>query len=286
MVSQQKIVFVENLYEKLKNKEFGIINVMDVPTSSLQQIRKILEEKRYYLKVIKKSLFIKTLEKLSKENEIYSKIIDKINKQDRITLMLIMPSETINPFVLVKTLEENKSYRYAKVGDIAEEDILVKAGPTDIQAGPALSDFKKLGIPAKVDGGKIVIAEDKVVAKKGDKITPELVSLLQKLNIKPIPVKLKLILYFDGKTIYEEDVLSIPLERYIEDIKNGLRKAFSLSIQIVYPDKSNIRIILSKAYRISRNLSIKLNIPTKENIKDILGNAIRIAENLRRKVNL
>ncbi len=44
MVSQQKVVYVNSLYDILsKSKIIGIANVIDIPTDSLQEIRKKLK---------------------------------------------------------------------------------------------------------------------------------------------------------------------------------------------------------------------------------------------------
>jgi len=65
MVSQQKILYVNDLYSKLSNsKVIGIANVMDIPTNSLQVIRKKLKEMGIDVKVVKKNLFVKALERI------------------------------------------------------------------------------------------------------------------------------------------------------------------------------------------------------------------------------
>ena len=284
MVSQQKVIFVQELSEKIKGKPFGIANVMDIPSSALQQMRKRLREIGFDLKVVRKTLLIKALERLVETNENYKKIIDMIESNKRVTVMLMVPLKEINPFSLNKIFEENKVYRYAKAGDVALEDIVIKAGPTNFTPGPILTEFKKFGIQTKIDGGKISIVEDKVVAKRGDVITPELAAFLQKLDIKPIPIKLRIILFYDGKTIYTEDILLTPLDKYLEDIKVGLRKALALSVEIGYPTRDSIKLILNRAIKIANITSIKTAMPTKENIKTLLSNAIRIGRKIEERM--
>jgi len=287
MVAKWKIEYVQNLKEKLSNAAiFGISNVMDIPASSLQQIRKSLREKGFELKVVRKRLLIKALEDLAKADKDYEKIIEILRNNKRITIMLLIPKEYINPFIINKILEESKSYREARPGDVLEEDVVVRAGPTDFQAGPILSEFKKFNIKTKVEGGKIVIVEDTVVAKKGDVVSNELADFLKKLNITPIPVKVKLLLVYDKKTLYTEDVLSIPLEKYIEDLKRAFKKAFVVSVHIGYPTKENIRVLLRKGIENGYKLSVKTNIPTKYNIKDLIRRAISIGNYIKNKLNI
>jgi len=287
MVARWKIEYVQNLKEELSNSAvFGISNVMDIPASALQQIRKSLREKGFELKVVRKRLLIKALEDLAKADKNYEKIIEILEKNKRITLMLLIPKEYINPFIINKILEENKSYREARPGDVLEEDIVVRAGPTNFQAGPILSEFKKFNIKTKVEGGKIVIAEDAVIAKKGDVVNSDLADFLKKLNITPIPVKVKLLLVYDKKTLYTEDVLSIPLEKYLEDLKVAFKKALVVSVHIGYPTKENIRILIRKSIENAYKLSMKTSIPTKYTIKDLIRRAIRIGNYIKDKLNI
>ena len=285
MVTQQKILYVNDLYSKLSNsKIIGIANIMDIPTDSLQVIRKKLKGMNIDVKVIKKNLFIKALEKINDLN--IKKMIDIIEENKRITILLILPKEEINPFLLNKILEENKSYRSAKEGDILEEDVIIRAGPTNLTPGPVLTELKKYNIKTKVENGKIVITEDTLVAKKGQKVDIGLVSLLQKFNITPIPVKIKLLLVYDGKTLYTYDILSIPLEEYINQLRSGFRKAISLTIKISFPTKENIKILLTKAYQNLVKLSLNTGIPTKDTIKDLLRITNRRSIILKEKLNI
>ncbi|MEM1684453.1 MAG: 50S ribosomal protein L10 [Nanopusillaceae archaeon] len=287
MVAEWKINYVKDLKDKIKKvKVLSLANVMDIPSLALQTIRKNLKVKDFEIKTVKKSLLIKALEELSKENQKYKEIINILEKNKRSTIMLLIPKEDINPFILNKILEENKSYREARVGDVLEDDIVVKAGPTNFAAGPAISMFKKYNIKTKVEGGKIVIVEDSLIAKKGDVVSKDLADLLQKLGIRPIPVKVKLMLAYDGKTLYTDDVLSIPLDKYVEELKSAFKKAISLSVYAGIPDRNNIKLLVKKAHENSYKLSIKAGIPTKYNIKELFKSAISIGKKLKDKVNL
>jgi len=287
MVAKWKIEYVQNLKEKLSSSQiFGISNVIEIPSASLQQIRKNLREKGFELKVVRKRLLIKALEDLAKTDKNYEKIIELLRNNKRITLMLLIPNEYVNPFIINKILEESKSYREARPGDVLDEDVVIRAGPTDFQAGPMLSEFKKFNIKTKVEGGKIVIAEDTVVAKKGDVVSKELAEFLKKLNITPVPVKVKLLLVYDKKTLYTEDVLSIPLEKYIEDLKMAFKKAVVVSVHIGYPTRENINILIRKCVENAYKLSIKTNIPTKYTVKDLIRRAVIIGNYINNKFNI
>jgi len=105
------------------------------------------------VKVVKRTFSFKALEELM---ILILKIIDIIEENKRITVLLILPKEDINPFLLNKILEENKSYRSAKEGDILEEDVIIRAGPTNLTPGPVLTELKKYNIKTKVENGKLL----------------------------------------------------------------------------------------------------------------------------------
>jgi len=285
MVAPWKIEYVNSLVDQLKNAEsFAIANAMDVPSRSMQQIRKSLKQQEIHVKVVKKSLLIKALERLAQQNEKYSQVIEELERRDRITVTLLIPKERVNPFKLYKILDENKTFRAAKPGDVAPNEIKITAGPTPFTPGPVLTTLKKFGLKTKVEGGKIVITEDKVVAKKGDVITEDLAELLNKFGIEPIEVKLNVVLAYDRGIIYTEDVLSTPLEKYIEDLKRAFAKAAALSLEIGVPTRYTSKILLRRAIENAYKLSLRTGIPTKDTIKLILKKAINeaalLAQNL------
>ena len=102
-----------------------------------------------------------------------------------------MPSLIItgeDPFKLFKTLKKSESDAYAKPGQETPIDIVVKAGATEFGPGPMLSEFGALGVKTKLEKGKITVLNDAVILKKGEVITPQVASIMQKLDIKPIRI--------------------------------------------------------------------------------------------------
>ncbi|BBL45306.1 50S ribosomal protein L10 [Nanobdella aerobiophila] len=285
MVAKQKLEYVENLYNILsKNHLLAIANLVETPTSALQKIRKNLKSQGFYLKTVRKNLFIRTLKNLNDKN--LESLIKELEENKKITILLIIPSKEINPFILNKILEENRSYRAARIGDILEDDVMIKAGPTNLTPGPVLTELKKYNIKTKVENGKIAIAEDCIVAKKGTKVDEGLASLLQKFNITPIPVKVRLLLFYDGKVLYNQEVLSTPLEKYLEELNLAFKYSLGLSINIGYPTKENINILLENTYKNSIKLSLNLGVISKDNVRFILSRTYNIANKLKQKLNI
>ena len=94
----------------------------------------------------------------------------------------------MNAFQLYSELEKTKQGRAAKEGEVAPMDIVVEAGPTEFGPGPIVGEFNAVGIPAKIDKGKVAIQKTTTVVNKGDPISADLGIMLSKLNINPIEI--------------------------------------------------------------------------------------------------
>ncbi|MGC9200693.1 MAG: 50S ribosomal protein L10 [Candidatus Aenigmatarchaeota archaeon] len=244
MKREEKIALAEEIAKEMKNyKTVGLIDLFKLPTKEFKELRKALENKAK-IKVVKKSTLKFACEKAGEE---YKKLLDLEFYQ----IGIIFSNE--NPFSLFKEISSLEIETFAKENDIAEEDIWVYSGPTQIKAGPSISEFAKLKIPAGVEAGFIAVKKDTLVAKKGDKITKELASLLRKLKIKPIKVRLNVLAILHEGKLYPKEVLSLVLE-YPKLLIQAYQKAFNLSINIDYPTKENINILISKYYLKAKSL--------------------------------
>lgn len=72
----------------------------------------------------------------------------------------------------------------ARVGAQANDDVVIKAGPTGMDPSQT-SFFQALGIATKINKGSIEIVSDVVVVKNGDRVGASQATLLAKLGIKP-----------------------------------------------------------------------------------------------------
>jgi large subunit ribosomal protein L10 len=238
MRKEEKIALAEEISKEMKNyKTVGIIDLYKIPTKEFKEIRKALSDFAK-LKVIKKSTLKFAAEKAGEE---FKKLVELNPNQ----FAILFSNE--EPFSLFKKISSITSETYAKENDVAEEDIWVYAGPTQIKAGPSISEFAKLKIPAGVEGGFIAVKKDTQVAKKGDKISKELAALLRKLKIKARKVRLEVLgLLYEG-TLYTKDTLNLVFE-YPKLLTQAYQNALNLSVNIGYPTKENINILISKCY--------------------------------------
>ncbi len=271
-IPEWKIREVEELAELIK--KYGVIAIADlskVPTKQLQILRKKLRDKIVF-RVTKNTLFKLAARKAGLKNfEEFSKYLEGMN------LFLFA---NMNPFELVILLDKNAIPAPAKPGDIAPKEIVVPAGSTGIPPGPMLSVFGRLKIPTRVQDGVIWIAKDTVVAKPGDKISPELASILNKLGIEPLEVKLTLKAVYDHGLIIPKDKLVVDLEEYKQNILEAFTNALKVGVEIAYPEPVVLKYTLTKAYINALALALEATIISPETIELILMKAEAAAKSL------
>jgi large subunit ribosomal protein L10 len=180
-----------------------------------------------------------------------------------------------NPFELALKISKFSVPAPAKPGDIAQTEIVVPAGDTGLTPGPILSTFGKLRIKTMVKGGTIHIVKDTVVAKPGDVISPELASLLQKLGITPMELKMKIkgaYIKSLNKWIPAEELV-IDINKYKEQIQEAYRNALALGVAIAYPVPDVVKLSLAKAYQDALKVAIEAGWLSKETAPYLLSKA-------------
>lgn len=241
----------------------GVVGVLGIPSSQLQLMRKNLRGMAD-VKMYRNNLIFRALEGSSDNIKPVSKyVVDQT--------ALLFTNE--NPFKLYKMLEKGKTAAPIKPGGIAPKDIVVQKGPTSFPPGPIVGELQGSGIPAGIEGGKVVIRETKTVAKAGDVVNAKLASILSRLEIHPVELGLELRAVYEKGMIYESKLLAIDETRYRSDLTLAVQRAFNLSINSAYPAKATITTLLAKAASESRNLAINAEIIMPEIIDVLLAKA-------------
>ncbi|MCX8196526.1 MAG: 50S ribosomal protein L10, partial [Acidilobaceae archaeon] len=213
---------IKDLYKKYK--VMAIADVSKVPTAQLQQIRRKLRDQVEF-KVVKKRVALKALEELGVEAQSLEKYVQG-------TVMLAFSD--LNPFQLYKLVTRERIPIEAKPGQRVEKEVVIPAGETPITPGPMLGVLGKLKIPYEVKGGKVHVRKDTVVAKPGDVISPELASILLKLNVKPFEVGIDLIAAMDGGVVIPKESLKIDVEAFRKELSDAASEAIRLAVGIGY----------------------------------------------------
>ncbi|MBU5689873.1 MAG: 50S ribosomal protein L10 [Candidatus Aenigmatarchaeota archaeon] len=278
MVKQEKLDAMKEIVENCKKYSvIGIIDMFKLPSKQLQSIRKDLRN-QVIIKMYKKKIIQKAFQNLNIEN--LMKLYDYDPKKPALVF------SNTNPFKLYKLFDKSKTPTFAKEGDIAPYDIIIKEGPTKLPAGPAIGELQRAKIPAMVKEGKIHVSKDTVVAKQGTVITAELASLLKKLEIQPMEMGANVLAAWEGGIVFDSSVLAVNEQEYINNLQKAYQNALNLAVGIAYPTKESVKLLIQKAFINAKSLGVEAEILDSGIIEDLLEKGERAAKVLKSKVNV
>ena len=253
---------VDNVHS---HKVTGIVDVRGVPADALQKMRQKLRG-TVTMKMIRNTLTNIAFDSLPQDDKAreLGKYIDG---------QIVLVYTNSNPFKLYKLLEATKSKAPAKSGDTAPADVSVTKGPTSFKPGPIVGEMQQAGIPAGIEGGKVVIKNDKVVVKKGEKFTAKQAEILGRLEIFPMEIGLNLKAVIEGHTIYMPSDLSMDENELRNMFAKAAGQALSLSLEAGIANKETIEPLIQKAVRESKALAVNAPIFEKDAMDMILSKA-------------
>ncbi|HIH45101.1 MAG TPA: 50S ribosomal protein L10 [Candidatus Methanoperedenaceae archaeon] len=261
-IPQWKKDEVDDIKKNLSaHRVVGVVAIRGIPSNQLQVIRKSMRGQAY-IKMARNSLIDIALSGGSQEP--LGKYVDD-------QTALIFTNE--NPFKLYRMLEKSKTKAPIRAGAVSPRDIVVEKGPTSFPPGPIVGELQGAGIPAGIDGGKVVIRETKTVAKAGDVVSPKLATMLARLEIFPMEQGLSLKAAFENGMLFEPGLLAIDEVKYAGDITAAARSAFNLAMNAAYPTPETIKSLITSAASKSRALAIGAELPVKEVMDVVVSKA-------------
>lgn len=238
---------VKTLAEKIKKaKTLIIVSIKGVPSKQFQIIKKSIRE-HASVQVAKKNIMVKAIDAVGKDS-----ILDLKKYIQENSAFVISDMEG---YELAGILIQKKNPINAKVGQIAIEDIEIKAGPTELVPGPAISELSAVGLQISVENGKLSIKNSKVIVNKGQRISTETASILQKLSIQPFSIGLEPVAIFDveNEKIYTD--INVDSKAMVIELRKAVEKALGFAQKIVYYCKETIGALLAKANSQGEHLS-------------------------------
>jgi len=264
-VAEWKKEEVNDIKELIKTHNVvGMANLADIPAPQLQKMRQNLKDTTV-IKMSRKTLMSLALSESEKSN------IDALSEHMEGQPALIFTD--MNPFKLFKILEASKTAAPAKAGSIAPSDIVVPKGDTAFNPGPILGELQKVGIPAKIEKGKIVITKDKVIVAEGEAVPRDVAGILTRLDIQPMEVGIDLVAAYEDETIYTSDLLTIDEEKTLSDIQRVFSQALNLSVNASVYTKEAMPIIIQNASAKAMNLALNAEILTSKTTDLLLSKA-------------
>ena len=238
-VSKEKIAAVTKLAGAIANgKTVMLVSIKSLPAAQLQKIKKSLRDKAT-IQIAKKNIILRAIDE--------TKIPELAGMKEYVQEDSAVLISQDDAFEIAGWLTENKNPISAREGQIAEADIIVEEGPTDLVPGPVISELGAIGLQIMVEDGKITIRKAKVAIKKGEKVTGPAASIFQKLGIKPFMIGINPLAFYDASSKIVYVGVKIDKKKMLEDILIANSKSLGFSVKVAYPTKQNIGFLLAKA---------------------------------------
>jgi large subunit ribosomal protein L10 len=260
----------KKLYSLVKEANIAVCDTQDIDAYTLQKLRKEAKENNWSVVFTKKVVIERALLNVSPELSKFA-------------------SECKHPFLIIgqfsasdlsKLIDKFYVRKAPKEGEVAEFDIVIPAGPTTFPPGPMTTMFTSLGIKTKSEGGKISIAQDTVVVKKGNVVSEQVANLLRILGIRPITIHLRILGAKIGNLIIRSELFAINSEYLRKAIAEAYSTALSLAVYKEIPEKEAISRIIQKVYIQAKYLMIFKEIVSAETVGAILLKAVNAAKAL------
>ena len=248
------------------SKVVGIVEIGGIPAPQMQKMRKGLHGTAS-IRSAKNNLIFRALDDAEKQIKGISELKELITGQTAII------ATDMNPFKLAAQIKRTRTMAPAKGGETATYDISVKAGDTPFKPGPVVGELQKVGIPAAIQEGKVVIKNDKVIVPEGEKITSEVAQMLTRLEIFPVEIGMNLHAVFEDGSIFKPDVLDVDVDEMIGRMKQASINAFNLAIEAGWYSELTIRPLLMKAHNNAFILAIEKGILTKDTVQNLISKA-------------
>jgi large subunit ribosomal protein L10 len=279
-VAPWKRTTVEGIVKDLEqHKTIGVVSIAGIPAAQLQKMRGGMR-KDVRMVVSKSTLLGIAIKEASGKRH---PGLDVLGESISGPCALVLSDR--NPFKLFKMMESTKAPAAAKGGEMAPNDITVKGGETNFKPGPIVRELQKVGVPAAIEKGKVIIKRDAVLCKKGEVISRDLAGILPKLDIMPLIVGLDLKAAYEGGVVYKPAVLNVDEDAMRSQFGQGANAAFNLAMNLAYTTPHTVRPLLLLGHTHALTLGVKAGVVNLETAGPIILSSYMKALALAAKVS-
>jgi len=231
----------------------GVVDIGGVPAKNMLSMRKDLRSSMS-ITMAKKTLMRLAWEQSGRSMGDFDTLLDGAIQP------AIVHTDSMNAFQLFSELEKTRQGRAAKAGEISPIDIVVEQGPTQFGPGPIVGEFNAVGIPAKIDKGKVAIQKTTTVVGQGEVISADLGIMLAKLGINPIEIGIILTGAIEDGFLFEADSLDLDTDGFRTDIITATSGAFNLACNIRWFSSQTMPTLLAKASGEAMSVAVEAGI--------------------------
>ena len=243
----------------------AVVDVSGVPASNMIDMRNTLRE-RMSITMAKKSLMRIAWSEAGRPEEEIEALLEGAEQP------CVVHSESMNAFEIFGELEKTRQGRPAKAGETFPTDVTIPAGPTEFGPGPIVGEFNAVGIPAKIDKGKVAIQRDTTFTE-GDEISADLGIMLAKLGINPIEIGLILTGAIESGHFFNSSDLDLDTDGLRSDIVSATSGAFNLACNVRWFSSTTTPTLISKASSEALSVAMEAGIVNEATAAAILSQA-------------
>jgi large subunit ribosomal protein L10 len=238
-IPDEKKKIVEDFKEMIeKNRTVLIASCKNLPGQQFHEIKKKLRGKAE-IRFARKTAIERAIDGIEKGA--------LKNLKELLTADFALIFSDMDAFELSGLLTDNESPSKAKSGDKAPKDIEIEPGPTELIAGPAISELQSVGLKVKVTDGKLEIIQGAVVAHEGDEISANVASVLSKLDVTPMKVGFIPLAAYDSEDdkVYNNIIIDKP--GVLAELRNLIGKALGFAVSVGFVNEKTIGLFIAKA---------------------------------------
>ena len=243
----------------------AVVDVSGVPASNMIDMRNSLRE-MMTITMAKKSLVRIAWSDSGRPADEIESLLEGADQP------CVVHSISMNAFEIFGELEKTRQGRAAKAGEKFPENITIPAGPTEFGPGPIVGEFNAVGIPAKIDKGKVAIQRD-TTFEQGEEISADLGIMLAKLGINPIEIGLILTGAIEDGHIFSSEELDLDIEGMRGKIISASSGSFNLACNVGWFSSSTTPTLISKASTEALSVALEAGIVNDETASTILAKA-------------
>ncbi|MFX0206500.1 MAG: 50S ribosomal protein L10 [Candidatus Hodarchaeota archaeon] len=277
---EEQITHLQRLIEE--HNVIGLFSLNNITSSVIQQIRRNLRGQTE-LKIAKNTLKTRAIDEVMSSKSKPS--LDSLKDYIKGSCGLIFSN--MNPFKLQRFLHQNRRPAPARTGQIVPVDVIVPEGNTNLDPGPVIGELNSIGLPTRIEKGKIKIIKSTRILKVGDTVTETHASVLARLGILPFESGLEMLVAYENGVIFEKSDLNIDITNLLSQLKEAGQNAMSLALEIDYICEQTILSLLQKVHQHTVNLALEIDYISNDTLKPLLSkgysHAISLANMLKGK---
>jgi len=152
-------------------------------------------------------------------------------------------------YVELKPVIENEKIKMpAKAGIIAPSDIVIPAGPTNLDPGK-IGEFQRVNINVKAIKGVLEVVKDHKLISEGEIVSETVSAMCRLLGIVPFEYAMELKYVYLNEQIIPKSVIKISPENVLENFQANVKTLTAISLGAGLPNALSLPHIIQDAFK-------------------------------------